>query len=133
MTGPRRHALAALPAVALLAGCDKKQNALAPAGHQAKDIASLFWWMMGGAWIGLALIVALLLLAWRRQGRRGPDTEGRKPGEKTAWYVVLGLGIATPIIVIATLFVVSDLFVIKTTEAPAAGSTRLTVRVIGHM
>jgi cytochrome c oxidase subunit II len=133
MTGPRRHALAALPAVALLAGCDKKQNALAPASHQAKDIASLFWWMMGGSWIGLALIVALLLLAWRRQGRRGPDSEGRKPGEKTAWYVVIGLGIATPIVVIVTLFVISDLFVIKTTEAPAAGSTRLTVRVIGHM
>ena len=43
------------------------------------------------------------------------------------------LGIVTPIVVIATLFVIGDLFVIKTTEAPAASSTRLTVRVIGHM
>jgi heme/copper-type cytochrome/quinol oxidase subunit 2 len=45
---------------------------------------------------------------------------------------VLGLGIATPIIVISTLFVISDLFVIKTTQAPAATATKLTVQVIGH-
>lgn len=123
--------LLALPACAvLLAGCDKEQNALAPESHQARDIASLFWWMMGGAWIGLALVVALLLLAWRRSHRTSP---GRKPDEKTAWYVVVGLGIALPVALIAVLFVISDLFVIKTTQAPAATSTRLTVRVIGHM
>jgi cytochrome c oxidase subunit II len=137
MTGPRRYALALLPAAALLSGCDETQNALAPESHQAKDIASLFWWMMGGAWIGLALVVALLLLAWRRSNRRGigsdADTTDRKPGEKTAWYVVVGLGIVMPVALIAALFVISDLFVIKTTQAPAAASTQLTVRVIGHM
>jgi len=130
MTGLRRHAFALLPAVALLAGCDKQQNALAPESHQAKDIASLFWWMMGGAWIGLALVVGLLLLAWKRRNKTGG---GRKPGEREAWYVVVGLGIATPVAVVAALFVVSDLFVIKTTQAPAANATRLTVRVIAHM
>jgi cytochrome c oxidase subunit 2 len=134
MIGPRRHALALLPAVVLVAGCDKQQNALAPESHQSKDIASLFWWMMGGSWIGLGLIVGLLLFAWKRRDRRGigSDTEGSKPGEKAAWWVVIVLGIVTPIVVIAALFVIGDLFVIKTTEAPAANSTRLTVRVIGH-
>ena len=131
MTGPHRHALALLPAAVLLAGCDKTQNALAPESHQSKDIASLFWWMMGGSWLGLALIVGLLLYAWRRRGSAGP--ENRKPGEKAAWYVVLGLGVVTPIVVIAAIFVIGDLFVIKTTEAPAANATRLTVKVIGHM
>jgi len=135
MIAPRRHALALLPAVAVLAGCDKQQNALAPESHQAKSIASLFWWMMGGSWIGLGLIVALLVLAWKRRNRRGigSDTEGDKPGEKFAWRVVIGLGIVTPIVVIGVIFVIANLFVIKTTEAPAADSTRLTVRVIGHM
>jgi cytochrome c oxidase subunit 2 len=130
MSGPRRHAFALVPVAVLLAGCDKTQNALAPESHQSKDIASLFWWMMGGSWIGLALIVGLLFFAWRRRGNAGP--ENRKPGEKAAWSVVVALGIVTPIVVVAAIFVIGDLFVIKTTEAPAAGATRLTVKVIGH-
>ena len=124
--------VALLPALALT-GCGP-QNALAPKSHQAADIASLFWWMMGGAWIGLGLVVALLLLSWKRRNRRGigADTEGDKPGERFSWYVVVGLGIAMPIVVISTLFVISDIFVIKTTQAPAGNATKLTVRVIGH-
>ena len=125
-----------LAAVPLLAtGCgDKTQNALAPESHQARDIASLFWWMMAGAWIGLAVVVALLLLAWKRRNRRGvgSDTEGEKPGERLGWFVVVGAGIVVPIVLLATLFVVSDLFVIKTTQAPAATATKRTVLVIGH-
>ena len=123
-----------VPAVLLLAGCGGDQNALAPKSHQARDIASLFWWMMAGAWIGLAVVVALLLLSWKRAGRRGvgDDTEGGKPGERTGWYVVIGGGVVVPIVLLVALFAVSNLFVIRTTQAPAAGSTRLTVLVIGH-
>jgi cytochrome c oxidase subunit II len=128
------RALALLPLAALVAGCDRTQNALAPESHQSKDIASLFWWMTGGAWLGLGLVVALLVLSWRRANRRGigSDTAGTKPGEKAGWYVVVGAGIAMPIVVIAVLFVISDLFVIRTTQAPAADGTRLTVLVTGH-
>src|SRR5436309_1266696 len=94
--------LALVPAALAVTGCDRTQNALAPESHQARDIASLFWWMSGGAVLGLSLVVGLLVLAWKRQGRRGigTDTEGSTPGERTAWYVVLGLGVATPIVVI---------------------------------
>ena len=123
-------------AVVPLAGCGggDTQNSLAPESHQAKDIASLFWWMMGGAWLGLGLVVALLVWSWRRRNRRGwgDDVEGEKPGEKRSWYAVVGLGIVMPIVVISALFVISDLFVIKTTQAPASTSTKLTVKVIGH-
>jgi cytochrome c oxidase subunit II len=126
----------ALLAVVLLlaAGCGKSQNSLDPKSHQAKDIASLFWWMMGGAWIGLAVVVGLLLLAWKRANRRGAgsDTEGEKPGERLGWTVVLVGGIAVPIVLLSTLFVISNLFVIKTTEAPAANTTRRNVLVVGH-
>jgi cytochrome c oxidase subunit 2 len=120
--------------VPLLAGCGQTQNALAPESHQSRDIASLFWWMMGGAWIGLALVVGLLVLSWKRRNRRGigGDTDGLKPGERSSWYVVVGAGIVLPIVLIATLFVISDIFVIRTTQAPAATATRLTVEVIGH-
>jgi cytochrome c oxidase subunit II len=127
-------ALLLLAVVLPLSGCRESQNSLAPESHQAKDIANLFWWMMGGAWLGLALVVGLLLWSWKRRNRRGlgDDVEGPKPGEQRSWYVVVGLGIALPIVVIATLFVISDLFVIKTTQAPAATATRLTVNVVGH-
>ena len=117
-----------------LAGCGEKQHTLAPASHQSRDIASLFWWMMGGAWIGIGLVVFLLLWSWKRRNRRGfgRDRFGVKPGEKPSWYVVVGLGIVTPMIVIATLFVISDIFLIRTTEAPASTATHLTVDVTGH-
>jgi cytochrome c oxidase subunit 2 len=37
-----------------------------------------------------------------------------------------------PVALIAALFVIGDIFVIKTTEAPAKDATRLTIKVIGH-
>jgi len=125
-------ALALLPLLA--AGCGNAQNSLDPQSHQAKDIASLFWWMTGGAFIGLAVVVGLLLLAWKRANRRGAgsDTEGEKPGERLGWTVVLVGGVAVPIVLLVTVFVISNLFVIKTTEAPAANATRETILVVGH-
>jgi cytochrome c oxidase subunit II len=118
----------------LLAGCGRTQNSLAPKSHQARDIASLFWWMMGGAWIGLGIVVALLLLAWRRRRRSGwgKDTGGDKPGERLGWYVVVGAGIAMPIMVLSAVFIIGNLFVIRTTQAPASTATSLTVRIVGH-
>ena len=114
----------------MLAGCAGSQDALAPKSHQAQDIATLFWWMTGGAFVGLGLIVALLLWAVRRRDGDGEDAEER--GERRAWYVVVGGGIVLPIVVVAVLFLVSDVFVIRTTQAPAASATRLTIDVIGH-
>ena len=123
--------------LALLAGWGKSTptpNALAPESHQSRDIANLWWWMFGGAVLGMALVAGLLLLAWIRRGRRGfgSDTEGQKPGERVGLAVVLGFGVAVPIVVLATLFVVADVFLIRTTQAPAATKTKLTVDVIGH-
>jgi cytochrome c oxidase subunit 2 len=120
--------------VVLAAGCGATQNSLAPHSHQARDIANLFWWMMGGAWIGLAIVVGLLLLSWKRSGRRGfgRDSGGSKPGERLGLYVVVGAGIVLPIVVISALFVISDTLVIRTTEAPAKAATSRTVQVIGH-
>jgi len=123
-----------VPAALLLSGCERVQNSLKPQSHESKDIASLFWWMMGGAWIGLALVVGLLLLSWKRANKRGfrGDTEGLKPGERPGWYIVVGAGIVMPIVLLSALFVIADLFVIRTTEAPAKDATKLTVRVTGH-
>src|SRR5579884_3327810 len=85
-------------AAVVAAGCDEQQNALAPKSHQSTDIASLFWWMMGIAWGGLALVVGLLLLAWRRAHTRPGHSP--KEGETLAYRVVVGGGVALPIVLI---------------------------------
>jgi cytochrome c oxidase subunit II len=119
---------------AALAGCGGQQSALDPQSHAASDISTLFWWMTGVAAFGLALITGLLVLAYIRRHRRGigSDTQGEKPGERLAWRVVVGGGIVMPIVLLAALFVIADIFVIQTTQSPAASDTRLTVDVIGH-
>ena len=113
----------------VLAGCGSKQDTLTPHGPAAKDIASLWWWLLGGCSLGFAVVVGLLVLSWVRRGRMG---EGREPGERLGWIVVLTLGVGVMVAGVAVLFVVSDIFVIRGTEAPAAGKTQLTVRAVGH-
>ena len=131
-----RRAWTSLAALLLLCagGCGGPEDSLAPKSRQVHDIALLFWWMLAVAAVGLGVVVALLLLSWKRRHRRGlgRDTEGSTPGERASWYVVIGAGIVLPLVLIVALFVISDIFVIRTTQAPAASDTRLTVEVIGH-
>jgi len=130
----RGIAAAALLAPILLAGCGGSQNTLDPHSHQATDIANLFWVMAAVSFGGLALITGLLVLAWVRRGRRGlgSDTEEPHPGEKPAWFVVVGMGVVFPLMVIVALFVVADWGIVSVTQAPAASSTAMTVDAIGH-
>ena len=128
---PRRLLpLLGLGVVLVLTGCNEQQDALAPRSHASSDIASLFWWMMGIAWGGLALVVLLMAFAYRKAHRR--PGHGEKEGEQLGFRVVIGAGIVVPIALIATLFVIGDIFVIQTTQAPAKDATRLTVVVTGH-
>jgi cytochrome c oxidase subunit II len=121
-----------LPTV--LAGCGGFQNTLNPHSHAASDITNLFWVMMAVAFGGLALVTGLLVFAWVRRGRRGiaGDTADPHPGEKPAWFVVVGMGVVFPLMVIVALFIVSDWAIVKVTQAPAASSTAMTVKAIGH-
>jgi cytochrome c oxidase subunit 2 len=124
--------VALLPLV--LAGCGGYQDTLNPHSHQSGDIANLFWVMMAVAFGGLGLVTGLLVFAWVRRNRRGigGDTDDPHPGEKPGWFVVVGMGVVFPLTVIVALFIVSDWAIIKVTQAPAASSTELTVRAIGH-
>jgi cytochrome c oxidase subunit 2 len=45
---------------------------------------------------------------------------------------VIGAGVIAPIVLIAALFVIGDIFVIQTTQEPAKSKTRLTNLVTGH-
>ena len=118
----------------LLAGCGGYQNTLNPHSHAAGDITNLFWVMMAVSFGGLALVTGLLVFAWVRRGRRGiaGDSGGPHPGEKPGWFVVVGMGVVFPLTVIVALFIVSDWAIVKVTQAPAASSTALTVKAVGH-
>jgi len=115
----------ALPAVA---HADGGQNMLHPESKQAHAIWTLWWVMLGVSAFGFAVIVFLLVLGWVRRDRASLPFGG---GERAGTAIVVGAGIFVMIALLSALFVWSDIFVLKTTEAPAASSTRLTVKVIG--
>jgi cytochrome c oxidase subunit 2 len=129
----RRRASAArffgLLAVPLLAGCGGNQNVLDPQSRPERSIAQLWWVMMAGAWVGFGVVVFLLFLGWWRRNRRELPGGG---GDKLATGLVVGLGVAVPILALSALFVWSDIVVMRSTAAPAPGSTALTIHVTGH-
>jgi cytochrome c oxidase subunit 2 len=105
------------------------QSPLTPHSGPEHSITVLWWVMFGGACVGMAVITALLLLGWIRRNRAALPFGG---SERGATRLVVGLGIATPIVLLSALFVWSDVFVIRTTAAPSPRSTALTVHVVGH-
>src|SRR6476469_1794033 len=84
--------------------------------------------MFGVACVGFTIVAVLLLLGWIRRNRAALPFGGT---ERAATRLVIGLGLATPLVLLTALFIWSDVFVIRTTAAPARRSTGLTVHVIG--
>jgi cytochrome c oxidase subunit 2 len=113
----------------VVAGCGGNQNVLHGASHQEHSIDTLWWVMFGVACVGFALIGFLLLLGWWRRNRRELPGGG---DERVATWLVVGLGIVTPIVLLSALFVWSDIFVMRSVAAPRPGSTPITIDVIGH-
>jgi len=88
--------------------------------------------MMAVAFGGLALVTGLLVWARLRRGRRATDPDDPHPGERPAWFVVVGMGVIFPMAVVVALFIVSNGAIINVTQAPAASSTAMTVEAVGH-
>jgi cytochrome c oxidase subunit 2 len=127
---PIRRAAPALVVCALvLAGCGGEQSALDPQSDQARDISTLWWWMLGVATVVFLGAVGLLGLAWVRRHSEGLPLIGQREGFNLG--MVVAFGIAIPITVLVAVFVVGNFVVLPQTDAPAASSTRLTVQVIG--
>jgi cytochrome c oxidase subunit 2 len=127
-----RTGLRVLPLLALalaLAGCGGNQNTLAPKGKPEHAISHLWWWTMAGAWIGFAVVCGFLFLGWLRRNREQLPFGG---DDKVGTALVIGLGIAVPVVLLSLLFFWSDVVVLRSTAAPKQGSTRLTIRVVGH-
>jgi len=131
-----RAALVTLTAAAfVLAGCGSKQDALAPESGSARGITSLWWTMLVGSAVALAIVALILLAAWIRRNR--PGVPGVRDGDRAAVGVVIGLGLVVPIALLAVLFLFGNVFLIRKTTMPTAAAAlgdrpSLTVRVIGH-
>jgi cytochrome c oxidase subunit 2 len=117
-----------------LASCGGEQNTLDPQSHPARDIANLFWVMMAVAFGGLLLVSGIMIAAWVRRGRG--VTQGhpgdREAGEHLGNAVVIAAGVIMPVAIVCALFVVSDTMIVNVTQAPAASTTTLTVKAVGH-
>src|SRR4051812_1867637 len=125
--GPRALPLVALTIV--LAGCGGNQNTLDPKSKPEHAITHLWWGGMTGMWIGFAVVCGLLFLGWPRRNKPSLPFGG---DEKVATALVVGLGIAVPVILLSLLFFWSDVVVLRSTAAPNPKSTRMTIRVVGH-
>jgi cytochrome c oxidase subunit II len=112
-----------------ISGCGP-ESTLAPHSPQAHLIALLWWWMLGAASVVFLGAVGLLTIAWFR--RRSPGLPWVGEREDLSGALVVLFGIVIPIVVLIALFGAANLYVINTTEAPAARSTTMTISVVGH-
>jgi cytochrome c oxidase subunit II len=121
---------AALVLMLSVAGCGGKQSILAPRSHQTHVVALVWWWMLGAAVVVFVGAVGLLVVAFLRRREEGLPFFGRR--ERIAAAMVIVFGILVPLVVLLVLFGATDIYAIRYTEAPAAGSTAMTVEVVGH-
>ncbi len=113
-----------------LAGCGGRQSILAPRSRQTHVISLLWWWMLGAAVVVFAGAAGLLVLAYFKRRSSGLPFFGQR--EKVVSAIVIAFGIAIPLVVLVTLFGASDIYAIRFSQAPSAGSTTMTVQVIGR-
>jgi cytochrome c oxidase subunit II len=114
-----------------LAGCgDNGQSTLDPSAHPARDIANLWWGMLAAAVVVFAGAVGLIILARVRRDREGVPLIGSD--EKKLDGLVVVFGIVVPVVALSALFFIADIGVVRATDAPAKGETKMTIQVVGH-
>jgi cytochrome c oxidase subunit II len=112
-----------------LAGCGG-QSTLDPRSEPAREVATLWWWMLGAAGLVLGGALFLLFLGWLRRSRPGLPVLGRD--NKAGTVLVIVFGFAIPLVTNVALFVVGNFVVAKATEPPPARTTAMTIQVVGH-
>tara|TARA_R100001132_G_C3275359_1_gene98293 strand:+ start:11456 stop:12466 length:1011 start_codon:yes stop_codon:yes gene_type:complete len=104
----------------LISGCSGSQSALSPAGAGAEQIASLFWWMAGGATIIWVIMIALSIYTLHLN----PDAHHR---QKSALFIIGGGAIAPTIIL--TILLIYGLNLLPALLArPPAGTLQIEVQ-----
>jgi cytochrome c oxidase subunit 2 len=119
----------AVAAAVGVSGCSR-QSILSTRSRPAHNIALLWWWMLGAAFIVFFGALAMLFVGWLRRKTPGLPFVGEREGLTQALVLLFGVGI--PLVVLVALFAVADVYLVGQTAPPAAGSTRMTIDVIGH-
>jgi cytochrome c oxidase subunit II len=123
-------------AIILLAGCFAgaagcgAQSPLDPKSDQARDIATLWWWLLAVASVIFLGAVVLLLAAWLLRGRGGIPRLGS--GDRVTTGMVIVFGMVIPIVVLLAVFLVANVVVLKDTDAPKAATMAMTIEVTGR-
>ncbi|WP_424932759.1 cytochrome c oxidase subunit II [Amaricoccus macauensis] len=91
----RARPVGAVALFALLAGCEGRQSVLSPAGLEAEFVASLFWWLLGGAILLWVLVNGLFVYVTRLN----PKPLSRRLAEA----LIIGGGIVFPVTLLAVL------------------------------
>ena len=103
----------------LLGGCSGVQSALAPSGQDADRIASLFWWMTGGAAVVWVFVIALAVYYARHSsGTRNPRRDR---------WLILGGGVAFPTVTLTVLLVYGLAMIPETVARAPEGSLQVAV------
>lgn len=125
---------------ACMSGCAGVQSALAPAGVEAAAIATLTWWLLGGAAVIWCGVVALATFASRKRTVEGDSAEPRTPGHQNvpdavrrretrhARMLILGGGVVFPIVTLAIVLLVG----LRMTPALLAADGDVSIDVIGE-
>jgi cytochrome c oxidase subunit 2 len=108
--------------IAALSGCRGRQSALEPASDGAQQIADLFWWMTGGAFVIWLAVIALTIYAIRAR-------PVAKSGHWAARLIIVG-GAVVPTFVLAGLLIYG-LAMLPRLLAPAPDAS-LKISVVGE-
>lgn len=122
---PGRAAYAApatAAALVVLTGCDGPLSTLAPAGRAAEQIATLFWWLLGGAVVIWVIVVGLAVYAIRIK----PEAHNRR----RAGILIIGGGAVLPTLILAAYLTVGLRGLPQLTAVAPEGS--LTIHVTGE-
>jgi cytochrome c oxidase subunit 2 len=122
--------LAATGGLATTIGGCGGQSTLDPRAEPAREVATLWWWMLAVAGLVFGGALFMLLLGWVRRHEPGLPVLGRSSKATIVLVVVFGIGI--PLVTNIALFVVANFVVAKATEPPNPRTTAMTITVVGH-
>jgi cytochrome c oxidase subunit 2 len=120
-----RHALrlafvALIASAVCLTGCGGIQSTLTPAGREAGRIATLFWWMAGGAVLVWGGTIALAMYyGWRAAGSRN---------RRRDQLLIVGGGVLIPVVVLTVLLVYGLAMLPAAVARAPEGSLQVVVR-----
>jgi cytochrome c oxidase subunit 2 len=103
----------------LLSGCAGVQSALAPAGHDADRIATLFWWMTG---VGIVVWAGVIALASYYAVRPAGTRDRRRDR-----MLIVGGGVILPMITLTILLVYGLAMIPPTVARAPEGSLQIHV------